>query len=288
MLLMKMGFLSAFLFVGYWILLSAFASFSPNELSVQALRLAASVNPTDHHELQSYLEDAEFLNRLDSELDYIKRKRTDLRIGRVIDALARNEVNSAQQVLTNLTESNIFLAHDRRVELLIDASVHVRPTPPQMVRFWQKCLNPIHGYPTLTVDAMVKNGSPSAMEQLERTMADPAYEDADKIGWMRRSFLKHRNDLPLLQSCRRMFSGVLPEPLRPFLVEVLFDYRPGEWFRPSWSAPRPSRAKMTTEARQELHAIGRLALESIELTKTQQFAIERTLAGLRNGDKIEE
>jgi hypothetical protein len=261
---------------------------SRDEIKIKAQRLAASDEPEDHQTLYSYLVDAGFLEHLDSEIDYIKQPRSRLRIGRVIDVLSRNETDSARQLIASLTESSVFLAHDRRVELLIDASMHVRPLPPQVVRFWQKCLDPLYGYPTLTVEAMVTNGTPPSLELLERTMADPAYEDADKIGWMRRSFLKSRNDLSLLQSCHRLLSGALPEPLRPFLVEVLFDYRPGEWFRPSWSVPRPSRAAMTTEARQELHAIGRFALESIDLTKTQQLAIEQTLAGLRNGDKIEE
>jgi hypothetical protein len=257
------------------------SSSNPNELKVAAQTLAASDKPDDHKALQPFLADAGFLGRLDSEDDYRKRWRTRLRIGRVLDVLSRNEAPSAREVVVALAEARAFLAHESRVELLIGASARVRPAPPGLVRFWQECLHPEEGSPTLTVEALVQNGSPPALELLERTMARPGHDEEDKIGWMRRSILTRRNDLGLLQCCRRMLAGSLPEDLRPSLVEVLFDYRPAEWFRPSSSAAPPPREAMSDKAKAELRAIGELALEKVRLTREQEAAVKRTLTGLK-------
>ena len=97
---------------------------------------------------------------------------------------------------------------------------------------------------------------------------------------MRSSILTHRNDLVLLKGCARMLAKSLPANLRPALVEVLFDYRPKEWFVPAAVFTPPDRNQAMPEARTELRKIGDLALKTIALSETQKKAVEATLKSL--------
>lgn len=238
-----------------------------------ALADAQGSDAARHDHLLKELQTRDFLETLDSQVDYVKASKLRLHVDQVVDALAKNPAASAQRSFLALTTNRIFVAHDERVIALILASVSVRPAPPALIRFWDRRSRPDDGFTPTTIGALTDNASEPALALLEKKMIDPSHPDDEKISWMRTHMLRHRNDLPLLQACHRLLKGKLKKSLRPPLVEALFDYRPGEWFTPasSYSAPRLESASL--EARAELHKIAELALTTVALTPTQKDAV---------------
>ena len=255
------------------------SSKDPRQMFEAGLGLARSDREQDLRELQESLKSAEFLQRLDTAENY-RGLPGRLHVGRIVKMLGRNPSPAAKHVLVELTQSATFISAPARIDVLITACASVRPAPTEVISFWDKHSQKDDGYTPLTIEAMVNNGSPAAIELLEKKMADPSHEDDDKIGWMRSSILTHRNDAVLLRGCRRMLSGPLPAQLRPALVEVLFDYRPQEWFRPAAVFKPPDREQATPEARAELRKLGEYVLKAIALSDTQKRAVEATLKNL--------
>lgn len=253
----------------------------PKELVSAALTLARSAESADHERLLRPLRSADFLGRLDSENEYAAETR--LRIWRVIEALSQNPSPGARGVLVALTQSETFAAEPARVERLIQACAVIRPAPPEVIRFWDEHCQPDDGFTPLTVNAIVENGTEPALRLLEKKMADPHHAEEDKLTWMRIDILIHRDDLPLLQSCERMLAGGLPGDLRPALVEVLFDYRPEEWFGDYLKVLPPDRGQASAKALAQLRKIGEFALKAISLTEAQRESVEKTLAGIGEG-----
>ena len=173
-----------------------------------------------------------------------------------------------------------FLREEERVVALIQASVKVRPAPPELGAFWDQYCQPEGGFSHVTVFVLVENGSQQAVEVLEKKMADHRFTDDDKITWMRTVILSHRNDLLLLKICERLLAGGLPPKLRPSLVEALFDYRPQEWYRPASTYNPPDRRQASAEAKEVMRRIAQLALKTIQLTDQQKEAVEKVLEEL--------
>lgn len=250
----------------------------PKELQTAALALARSKRPEDHEALLGFLRRTEFLLRLDTPEDYADAAAKRLRISRVLEALATNEAPSARQVIVELAQDSNFLSEEARVDQLIRASAYVRPAPPALVTFWDKYSQPDDGFSNLTVEALVENGGEPALRLFEKKMADTRHGRDEKIAWLRTEVLPHRDDPPLLNACERLLAGALPQDLRPHLVEVLFDYRPDEWYRPASVSTPPDRSKASAEAREALRRIGELALRTVRLSDEQRAAVKKTLA----------
>jgi hypothetical protein len=248
----------------------------PKELVAAARSLARSKQSTDHDLLLHLLQSEDFLMRLDSESDY-RNTRKRLRIGQVTEALSKNDNPTAHKVLVALTQSPMFIKDEARADLLIQACAAVRPAPPEVVRFWNDHSKPDDGFTHLTIQAVVENGTAPALRVLEQKMADPAHTEDDKISWMRSTILTHRDDLPLLQSCERMLTSGLPKRLRPYLVEVLFDYRPAEWYAPAELLHPPDRKKASEVVLAQLRRIGQFALRTVALTPEQKEVVERSV-----------
>jgi len=217
-----------------------------------------------HADLLARLQTHPELDRLDSEGDYQEAARFRLRVAQVVEALARNPAPSARQAFLTLTASPLFLEHDERTIALIRASEHLRPAPPELVAFWDRHCQPDDGFTPTTIVALVANGSPGAIALLEKKLQDPTHEDDEKISWMRTDMLSHRNDLLLLQACERLLSGGLAEHLRPPLVDALFDYRPGEWFKPAKGYSPPP---LDSASRRELEQLIRTAVAALTMVR---------------------
>lgn len=243
-----------------------------------ALAAARSDDPGQHAILLAKLQSESALDQLDSEAEYRMASRFRLHVAQVAEALATNAAPSAQRTFIALTDSPIFLAHDERVIALIRASEHVRPAPPELVAFWDRYSQPDDGFAPTVITALVANSSEPALALLERKMEDPSHEDDEKVSWMRTDMLTHRNDAALLRACERMLAGKLSELLRPFLVDALFDYRPGEWFRPVDSFSPPVLKSASREALQVLSKLAAQVLQTVSLTETQRAAVERRRA----------
>jgi hypothetical protein len=245
-----------------------------------ALQAAGSAEAPRHQQLLAQLQTQAYLETLDGPSDYAEAASQGLHVGQILDALARNPAPSAQRVLRSLTGSKTFLAHDERAIALIRASASVRPASSAWVRFWDRHSRPDDGVTPTTIGALVDNGSDPALRLLEKKLADPGHRDDDKRAWMHREILRHRNHPALLQASARLLRGTLPSRLRPALVEVLFDYRPGEWFKPGYGVSAPPLASASAAARVELRKLGTLALRSVALSASQRTAVTQRLQEL--------
>jgi len=249
------------------------------ELQKAALAMARASDASALQALGGLLCSAEFLERLDSADEYLSATGKRLRISRTIEALATNPAVGAVPVFTRLTRDQVFRAEDERTAVLIEQSRHIRPPPGELVTFWDDHCQPDDGFTPLTITALVENGSEPALRLFEKKMADPTHEDETKIAWMRTRVLAHRNDVSLLQSCGRMVYDTLPLHLRPYLVEVLFDYK-GEWYRPASVINPPSRALLSAAGRIELRKVGETALQLSTVSEALKIKVKATLAGL--------
>jgi len=180
-----------------------------------------------------------------------------------------------------LVRSGTFTAVGSRVEVLLEATASVRPAPPELVAFWERYCHPDDGFSGITIMVLIENGSAPALALFERKVADPGREEAEKIAWMRTDVLTHRNEPPLLETCARLLAGPLSKRLKSELVDVLFDYRPGEWFRPgSRDYTPPPASSYSPEARRVLDGIARYALTQLELSERQRAAVKATMETL--------
>jgi hypothetical protein len=247
------------------------------ELKNAAVLLAASRSPEDHRVLGKFLRTADFLGRLDSPKEYAGSYR-DLRLGRIVQTLADNRCPSADEVLLSLVDSGDFQGHVLRIQLLLRALVVVRPSPLQVIAYWDRLSDPQSPIAGDVIEALCINQSPPALDLLERKFADPSLDRDNGILWMREFILVRRNDEPLLLCCERMLTKSLPADLRPALVEALFDYQPEAWFRVDDPPKPPPRANASPGARKALERIGRYALKNMKLTKIQERAVRNALA----------
>jgi hypothetical protein len=253
------------------------------ELLKTACTFAQSSESIDHELLLRFLRSQDFLQRLDSESDYAAEIR--LRIRRVLDELAKNQNPSARNILVALTQDQTFLMEPARVDRLIQACAVIRPLPPEVIKFWDDHCQPEDGFTPLTIEAIIENGSEPALTLLEQKMLDPRQMEQDIIAWMHTNILIHRNDLPLLRSCERMLAGGLPEKLRLALGDVLFDYRPTEWFPDNIEIRPPDRRQAGSEALAQLRKIGEYALKNILMKARLRKAVMDTLEEIK---KIQE
>ena len=247
-----------------------------------AMEFAVSPHPADHNVLLRHLETESFLSRLDSSDDYLAPPK-QLRLARIMMALMKNTAPSSKELLVSLTQEPRFTNIEPRQELLIRALVSVRPAPMDAARFWNEHSQPDSPYLHLTIFVLCDNGSPNALTLMERKMADPNLDAEDKISWMRDPILRHRNELPMLESCARLLAGPLPAELRPYLVEALCDYRI-EWYLSCEPPTPPPRQAMSPEARKLLRAICNHALQKIALDPQQKLAVETTLREIGKDD----
>jgi hypothetical protein len=255
------------------------SSHDKKELSAYGRLLARSTRAADHEELGKWLPSGDFLARLDEPERYLGAP-GKTRIAAILRELSDNRAPSAEAVLVALTRSSIFNAEPLRTDILIRACVPLRPAPPDVVRFWDEHWLPDDAFAYVTPDAVCDNGSAPALALLERKMADVGHPDDDKQVWMVTGIMMHRNEPLMLESCDRMLRGGIPENLRPLLVEVIFDYRPTEWFRPATVLVPPDRKLAGPEARERLRRMGAFALQSVALTDAQKDVVRRVLREL--------
>ena len=247
------------------------------ELLQSSLDLARSKQPDDHNELLSFLTNPAFLERLDTSAEYKNAASKRLRVSRILEALSTNDAPSAHSAYIALTKNSAFLKEEQRVVHLISYSSYIRAEAPDLIDFWDKYSQSDDGFTGVTIKALVVNGTESAMEVLEKKMADPKHEDDDKIVWMQKIFVPNRDDFQLLKSFERMLNGKLAGNLRPSLVEVIFDYKPEEWYVPASTANPPDRRKIGAKEREQLKRLGGIALQMPNLTAEQKQAVQNTL-----------
>ena len=254
------------------------SSEDPGELVVAAIALARSINPEDQPLLGSMLKTPGFLGRLDSETDYAQPPNF-LRIASVIDALKKNPAMSAQSLLIDLMISPVFTESPSRVVLLIEASIAIRPAPPEVVAFWERHTGVESVYMNILMHALMENCSEGAVELFFKKIGDSQYEEKKRIWWMRENIPPHCNDPLVLENCLKMFKGITADKLKIGLVEVLFDFQ-RTWFRPSTPVSTVPLSAFKPNERLKLHSVGEYALQNLTLPDTLQQAVKDTLKKL--------
>jgi hypothetical protein len=147
------------------------------------------------------------------------------------------------------------------------------------VEFWDRHCQAGDCFTPTTIGVLLDNGSPAAIALFERKLADPSHDEDSKTGWLRSDVLEHRNDLLLLEACERLLADPLSPSTQVALVEVLFDYRPAEWFPPSASHSAPPLTAATPEALDQLVKDAVVALTMVELGDEQRRIVRARMQG---------
>lgn len=251
----------------------------PNALYKEACRLARSSTPGDLANLQAWITNDPFLNKIDTEEDY-HGDPMRLRIAGILQILAENSAPAAAEVLLALTKSKIFLSHPARIELLIQALVEVRPSPQEAVAFWEKYCQPNDGFSSVTVGALLENGSPPAVALFEKKIQESGFRADERRSWLKSNVLIHRNDLPLLQACQRLFQSSLEDQFRLLLIDVLADYKPDEWYGPGYWYKPPPREEASKEAKTQLLSLLKEVSKHQPMPDAQREQVRRTIREL--------
>ncbi len=141
------------------------------------------------------------------------------------------------------------------------------------------------GLKPVLVESLCANQSEPALELLTRIVADPGHEEDLKAFWMYEQIMPRRNDLPLVAWCEKMFSGPLPEELKPALVESLYDYRPESWFRDCDPPKPPPRSLAEEPVKTILRRMGEKALKTLPLAEAQKRPVRSVLIELGKDEK---
>jgi hypothetical protein len=213
---------------------------SPQELNLALKHLARSTDEADHAVLREALGDGAILARLD-DADAYRRPRHTLRLATAMDRLGKNTSAPAAATIAALTKSKAFLAHEHRVDLLIEASAVCRPPAPEIVAFWSANADPAGIHAEIVAIALAKNATDRSTALLETLCRDARFDLARRIDWFRVYVLQWRTEPANVALARRLtIDAALPRDLRTAAVESIFDYRPEEWFPPHGGAePQP-------------------------------------------------
>jgi hypothetical protein len=251
----------------------------PGEIRDAAVALAQSEDPQDLHGVAGYLISGPFLDRLDSEADYDGPSR-QLRLARVLKALADNPSPAARRSLILLTQSTDFVSNPVRVDVLIDIWAEVSDPPAEAVRFWDYFSQPDDGFVHRTINRLAYNGSPAAILLLEKKITEPTHSIEDRAYWARRYLIELRNDPFALEICQRMLSGPLEPEVAVAIVDSLFDYEP-RWYGSHDEPIVPERALASDVAIAKLVEIARYALANFELDERLKGKVEDTLESIK-------
>lgn len=227
---------------------------------------AVSREPRDQAILFKHLDSKNFLNRLNTEDEYLRFSARNLDVARIIKTLMDQETPEARGTLVNLTESGAFQSYDPLVELLIRALAADIPASPRTIAYWDKHSQPDSVYLHIVIEVLFINRSVPALEFFEKKMNDLNHEDECKEIWLRDMLLRKRNDTLVLQSCERMIIGAaVTEDWHECILESLFDFNES-WYL-SCHIPHPQlRVLAPDKSKEVLGRIGKHALTEMELS----------------------
>lgn len=251
----------------------------PSTLMQSAQFLAASSSEKDLVILGRYLRDAHFLRRLDGPENY-QGTFARLRLAKVLTTLERNHQPAVEQLLLHLIDDAVFQGHVLRMQLLIHALSAIRPSPPQAVTYWDHLSQAESPIAYDVIDALCRNQSKPALLLLEQKFLDHRHNRHEKISWMRELIVPRRTDKPLLTLCEQMIRHSLPDDMRPFLVEVLFDYQPDQWYIDEYPPVPPPLHQADRQAKNILRKIATYAVKRLQLSARQKHAVQSALKEL--------
>ena len=247
------------------------------ELKKIANKLAATDRKDEIGLLLQFMNSQDFLSRLDTPEDY-ENTYSKLRLASIINVLMKNPSESAYHAILQLINANIFLGNLLRIQILIHALSVTRPLAPQAVDY----LNKVSAAESPLVYDVIKtlcvNQSKPAIQMLEEKFSQLQLPDNNqKITWLRDLILPRRNDEPLLDCCERLLNHPMPDDFKIELVEVLFDYKPDDWYVGCRKPEPPPREEASAKALEILQRIGQLALKSLKLKPEQRKQVKAVL-----------
>lgn len=242
-----------------------------------ANKLAASELKDDIGFLVQLLNNSDFLGRLDTPEDY-EMTYASLRLASTINVLMSNSAEAAPHALLYLTSASNFLGNILRIQLLVHAFAVIRPLPKRAVDYLNTYSTPESPLTYDVVECLCENQSQPAMQLLEQKFVHLQLPDNyQKVSWMRQQILPRRNDERLLECCENLVSGSLPNNLKVELVDVLFDYKPEEWYVGCDKPKPPARELTSGNAKQILQRIAQTANAVLDLTPDQREQIQSVI-----------
>ena len=218
-------------------------------VAADILNLAASQDEAELMRLSRLLIDEATLLGWDTEFDYDNLDPRSLNLAEVLRVLSENDADAAFRQLIGLTESPLYENKDARILLLIEAMGNLKQIDERAVSYWRKYGAPGSIFTIIVVDATARQGGPEAARVFGEILLDADHRDQDKIAWLRRSLVPHRNQIGLLSEARNwVLDDRLSSEVQAALVEALFDYRPEEWYPPGVAYPPPEQSDFSPEA----------------------------------------
>ena len=230
--------------------------------------------------LRSKVTDPEFLQRLNSEREYLALRPENLQLYFILEALAMNPAPVAQGLFDELTSAPLYSYPGPYLAALLEASVHVAKPASGLIALWLEQLKPDASELNRTVDVVVANGSAEAIHLFESVLLENKYREDYVIAWFRYTVLRHRQDLMLLKACERLLqSSSWPARLKSFLVEVLFEYQPERWYQIDVTPPKPpARSSLSENSRDILRKIAQLGRDKKIISRKRYIEIQNELS----------
>lgn len=244
-------------------------------LAAEAIALARSKSKADQMQLGKLLIDKGWLDRLDPPTVAQGIDPRFLQLTSVLKVAAKE----APRTIEVSAGHPLYRQPGWRQAALIEASGALSKPGPKLIKLWRSQLKPQADELETTIRALVQNQSPPALSLLEEAFSSSAFSDELVISWFRDPVLQHRQDLKLLTSLERMLkAGRLTAKRKASLVEVIFDYRPLDWYISTDKPPiPPRRSELTEAARRRLRSIADMAAKERLIDQGRRAEIETEL-----------
>ncbi len=252
----------------------------------QAGMLATSDKPHHHEQLLTWLRSTEFLRSLQPLDQYNTVLPKKLLVARIIKSLMSSQHDIARSTLARLVTAVPFLTFESLEELLVIALVAVRPLPPEAVAYLDKRSMPESTPLHLVMVTLAANSSEPALLLFERKIADADHDEGDREIWLQAEYLIRRNDIPILNSYKRMIVKLaVPPEMQMLALESLCSYNP-QWYLACTKPEPPLRLLASSEAKDILREIIDYAQKQMELSADLKQAVASV--SLEIGDKERE
>jgi hypothetical protein len=249
------------------------------EVARAAQTLGVSREAEDHELLRRMLGDEAFLNRLDA--PDADEQYTDLRVVKPIRSLSQNPAPSAHAALISLMDDETFCAIPPRIDVLIDATELIRPPGDRVIKFWDKHVEPEGEHTEIVARVCVDNGTEPALKYFETIVVDPDHEYETRRAWLRQQVFLKRNEEPVLLMCERLaINAKTPLEIRGDVIDVVYDYRPQEWYRAHLVLSPPPRAGASGKSIEVLRRLGAYAIDTMKVSPAREEAVKSTLREL--------
>jgi len=253
----------------------------PKAITLEAVDLVKSTDAASQQKARALLTDEKFLQRLNTEREYLVFPAESLQLWFILDALSTNAAPDAIETLNTIAGNPLYRDSGPRQTVLLKISEKVQKPPANIERLWKEQIRPNADELNLAVETLVANGSLEAIRIFEQELLRNEHEPDYLVAWFQDPILRHRQDPVLLEACERLLrAGKWSEDLKRALVEALFDYHPDAWYLKENEPPKPpSRSKLSEPARQKLLAIADFALQNGWIGNGRHDQIQTELKG---------